>query len=608
MASQGAASLVESSPGSESLRGWPLPPALTAEVHNLIARLDANQRMWLSGYLAGTAQAFEQPAAVAPPAPQRTITILYGSQSGNAESLAHKFADTLQRHSLSCSVLDMADCGKAELMAATTVLVVVSTQGEGDPPDRARSLWELLNSRKAPRLSHLRYAVLGLGDSSYEHFCEMGRQFDARLEALGAQRMHPRADCDVDFETAADAWIGSVAGKLAEDSGTRVSVAEPARDTAAVAVAYTRKNPFHAELLLNQRITASASTKDVRHIELSLTGSELHYEPGDAIGIVPRNDPQAVDELLSALPFSAEASVTVGNSTISLRESLLQHYEIGPISRSLLERYSSAMGEPSLKELLADGSSESLPERMRGWHLVDLVQEFPPGRGVDAQAFTQCLRPLAPRLYSIASSLRASPEEAHLTVSVVEYEVRGRKRRGVVSGMLARIDSGETLPIYVHRNAGFRLPAPDVPIIMIGPGTGVAPFRAFVAERAALGAPGRNWLFFGDRSFETDFLYQAEWLAWRKQGVLTRIEVAFSRDQPEKVYVQHRIRDCGAELWRWLEEGAHVYVCGDAQQMAPDVHRALTEVAERHGGLSEERAAEYFSELVRQRRYQRDVY
>ncbi len=596
-------------PGADVWPGSPLPAALAVEIQGLIERLDQGQRVWLSGYLAGLARAAAHPQPVASAAPAPAVTLLYGSQTGNAESLAQRFAAKLQSNGLPCALLDMADCGKAELLAATALLVVVSTQGEGDPPDRARSLVELLNSRKAPRLSHLRYAVLGLGDSSYQHFCATGRQFDTRLEALGAQRLQPRADCDVDFETAADSWIAGLVGTLAVANGgaVHVSRAVPARDAAAVAIAHTRKNPFHAELLLNQRLTATGSSKDVRHVELSLSGSSIHYEPGDAIGIVPRNDAESVDELLAALPFSAEAAVTRGTETLSLRDSLLQHFEIGAVNRPTLERYASAFGESSLLQLLADTPEGAVPARLRGWHLTDLVQACPPGVS-DAQSFTDCLRPMAPRLYSIASSLRAAPEEAHLTVSVVEYEVRGRKRQGVVSGMLARASADQALPVYLHRNAGFRLPAPDVPIVMIGPGTGVAPFRAFLAERHALGAKGRNWLFFGDRTFETDFLYQADWLAWRKQGVLTRIEVAFSRDQEEKVYVQHRMRACGAELWRWLEEGAHVYICGDAQQMAPDVHQALLDIAKSHGSLSEDRAAGYFSALVRQRRYQRDIY
>jgi sulfite reductase (NADPH) flavoprotein alpha-component len=465
------------------------------------------------------------------------------------------------------------------------------------------SLWELLSGRKAPQLGHVRYAVLGLGDSSYSKFCETGKQFDKRLQDLGATRIHDRADCDVDFEGVAQAWTRAVVEKL---SAARASVSNVATESippprVSVSHAYTRKNPFQADVLVNQRLTARASSKDVRHIELSLEGSHIHYEPGDSIGVVAQNSSGAVDELLHALPFHAESTVSIGTEQTSLRAALANGLDIGPIGPSFLRKYADA----TQADLPAD---EDRLRQIASRDLVHLVRDYPPAN-LDAGAFAALLRPLAPRLYSIASSLHASPHEAHLTVAVTKYEARGTLREGVASGMLASLISEDaTVPLYLHRNAGFRLPAPDAPIIMIGPGTGVAPFRAFVAERAALGAKGRNWLFFGDRSFETDFLYQSEWLAWRKQGLLSRLEIAFSRDQSEKVYVQHRMRHCGAELWSWLQDGAYIYVCGDATGMAPDVHAALMEIITRHGGLTAEQAAEYVAELRRARRYQRDVY
>jgi sulfite reductase (NADPH) flavoprotein alpha-component len=554
-------------PAPRAQDGWdtaPLPPGVVEDARRLVEGLDGAQRLWLSGWLAGSVAAAATPHAhpARPP-----VTILFGSQSGNAERVARQAAERLERSGVPSTVLDMIDCGKPELLAATTLLVVVSTQGEGDPPDRAIGLWELLNGRKAPSLAHLSFGVLALGDSTYRNFCETGRRFDARLEALGGRRLRPRIDCDVEFDAPAAAWMEDLASCLAEPDAAAAPRSVPA--SASVSSAWTRRNPFRAPLLGNQRLTASGSSKDVRHIELSLEGSGIRYEPGDALGIVPRNHDADVEALLAALPYDPEAPVELESHTVSLREALLTRADIA---------------------------------------LVDLARCSPPAQ-LDAAAFVTGLRPLAPRLYSIASSPHTSPDEAHLTVGVVEYSHEGRLRRGLVSGTLAALDGeGEHLPVYLHRNAGFRLPAPDRPVVMIGAGTGIAPYRAFLAERAALGAPGRNWLLFGDRCFETDFLYQSELLAWRRQGVLTRIDVAFSRDQPEKVYVQQRLVENGARLWDWLQDGACIYVCGDAQRMAPDVHAALLAVVGRHGGLDEEAAAEYLRGLQRERRYQRDVY
>lgn len=607
---------VAQSPPSDPWAAAPIPPALAAELRALVARLDREQRLWLSGFLAGLeAQAAPAPMA-APEAARPAVTVLFGSQTGNSERLAKQLADRLAERGIRFTLLDMLQCNKTHLQEAQTLLLVVSTHGDGDPPERAAPFAELLASRKAPRLEHVRYSVLALGDSSYEKFCETGRRFDARLEALGAERLHPREECDVDFEAPAARWIDAVVGKLEQSlasSSARLHV-EPLtgdRRTASVSNAYTRKNPFVAAVLANQRLTASGSTKDVRHIELSLEGSNIHYEPGDSIGIVPRNREQDVDALLEHLPFAAESAVPVdahSQSTMPLRQALIERFEIGPVTRRFLERYAEAIHSPELAAV-ASASDEEVGRFMRGRHVVDVVRAHAPN-GLDAAGFARLLPPLAPRLYSIASSQHATPDEAHLTVSIVQYESFGHARRGVVSGTLADLSGDDAfLPIYLHRNPAFRLPADrETPIVMIGPGTGIAPFRAFLAERDATGASGRNWLFFGDRTFEHDFLYQAEWLDLRKRGLLTRMDVAFSRDQETKCYVQHRMLEHGAELWRWIAEGAYVYVCGDAQHMAPDVHAALSRIVAEHGALTDEEAAEYVLEMQQQRRYQRDVY
>jgi len=591
-----------------------MAPSLAAEVRALVSRLDRDQRLWLSGFLAGLeSQTQPAPAPVSVPETGRpAVTVLFGSQTGNSERLAKQIADRLTERGVRFALLDMLQCNKSHLQDAQHLLLIVSTHGDGDPPERAVPLSELLAGRRAPRLEHVRYAVLALGDSSYEKYCEAGRQFDARLEALGAQRLHPREECDVDFEAPAARWIDAVVGKLEQSLGTtqpRLHVDPADRRTASVSNAYTRKNPFAAAMLANQHLTATGSTKDVRHIELALEGSNMHYEPGDSIGIVPRNCEQDVDALLERLPFAAESPVPAdAHTTVPLRQALIERFEIGPVTRPFLKRYAEAIRSSELA-MVAAASDEEISRFMRGRHVADVVAAHAPG-GLEAHAFARLLPPLAPRLYSIASSQRSTPDEVHLTVSIVQYESFGRARRGVVSGTLADLTSEDAvLPIYLHRNPAFRLPAdPQTPIVMIGPGTGVAPFRAFLAERAEAGAAGRNWLFFGDRSFEHDFLYQAEWLELRKRGLLTRMDVAFSRDQSSKVYVQHRMLEQGAELWRWIEDGAYVYVCGDAQHMAPDVHEALLKVIVEHGGLDEEGAAEHILGLQQQRRYQRDVY
>lgn len=605
-------SLVEDRP--QTVAAWAsalFDPALADEAQRLIGRLDARQRLWLSGYLAGSLADVAVKAAAPADASQPLVTILYGSHSGNGEQLAKQIAESVARRGLSSVCMDMLDCRKTHLQEAQHLLVVVSTHGEGDPPDRAKPLYELLHGRKAPKLEHLRYSVLALGDSSYAMFCETGRRFDAQLQQLGGRRLCARAECDVDFQATADRWIEEVVESIArEHASTTPSVgASSARPSATIATAYTRKQPFQAAVLVNQRLTTRTSTKDVRHIELSIEGAGIHYEPGDALGIVPRNRDSDVDALLELLPFAAEANVDVGSQSVTLRDALTHHLDIGLLTRTAVERYSEMTKDAALRELASAGREDDLRRYLSGRHLIDLLQAHRPA-DLEPGAFVQMLRPLAPRLYSIASSLRAVPDEVHLTVSNVAYESHGRERHGVVSAALAQL-TGEAAvaPVYLHRNPAFHLPAAaDAPLIMIGPGTGVAPFRAFLQEREAVGARGRNWLFFGDRSFWSDFLYQAEWLEWRKRGVLERIDVAFSRDGVQKVYVQQRIREKGREVYAWLENGAHIYVCGDAQSMAPDVERALTEVVREHGAMTAEQADEYLLQLQRDRRYRKDVY
>jgi sulfite reductase (NADPH) flavoprotein alpha-component len=581
----------------------PFDPPAVQDVRRVVQLLNAQQRLWLSGYLAGSvgvATALAE-APVSVPSADPIVTVLYGSQSGNCERLASQVAEALTARGVPHVVLDMLDCRKSHLQEARNLLVIVSTHGEGDPPDRAAALHELLHSRKAPPLKHLKYAVLALGDSSYEHFCETGRQFDARLAALGAESLQARVDCDVDYEQSAREWIDAVVDRLAsQHAKVPAQPSSPFEPTLApVATAYTRKNPFLAPVLANQRLTARDSEKDVRHIELSLEGSGIHYEPGDAIGVVVRNASERVDAILSVVPYAAETPIAHEGASLPLRD-VLQGCDIGLVTRTFAEKYLARLG---LSERAAS------IDFARSVQLEDFLREHAPS-DLSADEFVKLLRPLAPRLYSIASSPRATPDEVHLTVALVQFELNGVNRYGVASEQFARMTGDDAVaPIYLHRNPNFRLPQDSAsPIIMIGPGTGVAPFRGFIAEREAQGARGRNWLFFGERRFQSDFLYQAEWLDYRKRGVLNRIELAFSRDQAQKIYVQHRMREHGRELYAWLQEGAYVYVCGDATRMASDVQDALLAILHEHGGYSAERAAEELLELQRVRRYQRDVY
>lgn len=595
----------------------PLTREQAEQLSRLVDDLRSDQLTWLSGYLAGltAATAAAAPAtaqAAAAPAEAPELTILYGSQTGNAEGIALQAAQKAEARGFRVQVLDMGDVKKPQLKSASRLLVIVSTHGEGDPPDNAIELHELVGSKKAPPMKDAKFSVLALGDTSYEHFCQTGRDFDQRLEALGGTRIHPRTDCDVDFDDDAEAWIeGALEAFSAELESTPSNVVTfgPTAATVTEASQWTKKNPFPATLLENLVLNGRGSEKETRHIELSLEDSGLQWEPGDSLGVLPTNDPRDVEDITLALGFSGDETVTGPRGEVSLRDALAHDYEITTLTRPFLQSWAELSESAELRALLADDKREALREWLWGRQLIDVLQSWPVG-GMSAQEFVERLRKLPPRLYSIASSHSANPDEVHLTVATVRYHAHGRDRGGVASTWLAdRIDDDTAVPVYVDHNRNFRLPDnDDTPIIMIGPGTGVAPFRAFVEEREARGAGGRNWLIFGEQRFRSDFLYQREWLRWRDTGALDRIDVAFSRDQAEKVYVQHRIRDNARDIHAWLEEGAHVYVCGDAERMAPDVHQALIDVLASEGGLSAEDAGARLGQLQKEKRYQRDVY
>ena len=598
--------------------------ALTLEqwqhVEALARTLTPAQARWISGYFAGLDAGLLRGGApaggeAAPAASQgRTLTILYGTETGNSRDLGRALAAAASERGLSPNLLDMADYKSRMLKDEQDLLVIVSTYGEGDPPQPSVGFFEFLEGKRAPKLDDLRFSVLALGDSTYEKYCEAGKRVDARLEELGASRISDRVDCDIDYEDPAAVWSKTVVDLLAADQVAAATalpgLAIPSTiPTAAGTPAHDKKNPFLATVIESIAIVGRHSTKETRHIEVDLAGSGLVYEPGDALGIAASNDPATVAQLLDATGLSADAAVSVKGETLPLGEALHRKFEVAIASPRFLEQWAKLTGSTELQALRTE---EGAAERMlflRNNHVVDIVRKFPLP-GVDAESLLAGLRPLQPRLYSIASSLAAAADEAHLTVSPVRYSLHGESRSGVASGQLAdRIEVGDTLPVYIQHNPHFGLPKGDAPIIMVGAGTGVAPYRGFLQEREATGTGGRSWLFFGERNFRSDFLYQAEWQQWLKEGVLSRIDVAFSRDRGQpKVYVQHRMLEQAKDLYSWLEEGAHFYVCGDEKSMARDVHDTLIQIVSEQGNVDRDTAEAYVRRLASDHRYQRDVY
>ena len=584
----------------------PLDADRRRRVHDAVAGLGANELHWVSGYLAGLAAA-EAPAAAADAAAGPALTILYGSQTGNGERVARELAAAAEARGAAATLQSLADYRPARLKQETRVTLVVSTHGDGDPPDDAELFREFLLADTAPKLDRLQFAVLALGDSSYVNFCQTGRELDARLAELGAVRLLPLAECDLDFENEATRWRDAVIDALpaapAPQRPHLRAVESPAEPTV-----WTRERPFAAEVLVNQKITGSGSDKDVRHIELSLEGSGIRYEPGDALAIVAENPPRLVRELLAAFGWQADAAVAVDGESRPLGTVLARDREITATSAGFLRRWASLSASRELDATLTAGGAP-LAGLLRTHQVIDVVRQYPATGDVDPADFIASLRRLAPRSYSIASSIEANPDEVHITVAAVRYEAFGSLHDGAASTFLAdRVAAGDRVPVFVERNSRFRLPADDTPIIMIGPGTGVAPFRAFVEERAERNAGGDTWLIFGERRRRSDFLYQLEWQRHLKAGNLTRLDVAFSRDQAHKVYVQDRLREQAGRVWRWLERGASIYVCGDAERMAGDVHAALVEIIGQQAGIDAQAAEQRLRELRRAGRYQRDVY
>lgn len=588
----------------------PLNPEQLARLQAATTDFTPTQLAWVSGYFWGMlnqqlgavvsapAQAVEAPA----------ITLISASQTGNARRVAEALRDDLQAAQLNVKLVNAGDYKFKQIAGEKLLVVVTSTQGEGEPPEEAVALHKFLFSKKAPKLDGTAFAVFGLGDTSYEFFCQSGKDFDSKLAELGGERLLDRVDADVEYQAAAAEWRARVVDVLK----ARAPTAAPAQLATSGAVneihtsPYTKEAPLTATLAVNQKITGRDSEKDVRHIEIDLGDSGLRYQPGDALGVWYQNDPALVKELVELLWLKGDEPVTVEGKTLPLAQALEWHFELTVNTANIVENYATLTRSETLLPLVGDKAQ--LQHYAATTPIVDMVR-FSPAQ-LDAEALIGLLRPLTPRLYSIASSQAEAENEVHVTVGVVRYDIEGRARAGGASSFLAdRVEEDGEVRIFIEHNDNFRLPAnPQTPVIMIGPGTGIAPFRAFMQQRAAEGAEGKNWLFFGNPHFTEDFLYQVEWQSYVKEGVLSRIDLAWSRDQQQKIYVQDKLREQGAEVWRWINDGAHIYVCGDANRMAKDVEQALLEVIAEYGAMDAEAADEFLSELRVERRYQRDVY
>ncbi len=571
------------------------------------------QLAWASGYLAAKSEQGQsaQVSVASAVAPASTLTILYASQTGNAKGVASQVEQSASAAGINVKLVNISDYKAKALKNESHILIVASTNGEGEPPDDAIEFHEFLLGKKAPKLPKLSYSVLALGDSSYEFFCQTGKDFDERLQALGAKQVMPRVDCDVDYDSDTESWILTIIESLKDELTQTDAVLAPVIDLPVASTSqYSKQNPLNAEFILSQKITGRDSAKDVRHIEIDLGESGLTYQPGDALGVYFENDSSLVAELLTALNFTGDEQVSIKingeQQNLALKKALTSQLEITQTAPAFIEFWAKQSGDENLLAIAADKNSAR--EFSANHQIVDVVSLAT--AELAAQTFIEALRKITPRLYSIASAQAEVEEEVHLTVGLVNYEQNDKQRFGGASHFLAEgVEEGQNIRVFVEHNDNFRLPSDNnTPVIMIGPGTGVAPFRAFMQQRDAEEASGDNWMLFGDQTFTQDFLYQVEWQNYLKSGLLTRMDVAFSRDQATKVYVQDRLKEQACDVFAWLERGAHLYVCGDANRMAKDVHQTLIDIISEQGQLSSEQAEQYLKDLRSNKRYQKDVY
>lgn len=589
---------------------------LTPEALQTLSGLTQTQLAWLSGYAWAKSQGVNAESAVgfagvsAQLGEPLKVTVLSASQTGNAKGIADKLAERLKVEGVNVNRMQLKDYKAKNIADERLVLLVTSTQGEGEAPEEGVVLLKLLNSKKAPKLDSLQFAVLGLGDSSYPNFCQAGKDFDKRFAELGGSRLLELGLADLDFQASAEQWINDVVEtvKVKNSATSQVKVDDVIHGitTSQKVSQYNKENPFPATLLTNQRITDHSAEKDVRHLEFDLSGSDLSYQAGDVLGVYFENDPALVSEILVTLSLKGDEEVSVNGKLFDISTALQTQFELTQNTSAFVKGYVELAHDETLNAIVAD--AEQLQQFVQNTPVVDVINAFP--TSVSAADFVNLLRPITPRLYSISSSPAEVGEEVHLSVGVVRFEHNGKTRSGAASSYLAdRVEEDSTVRVFVEHNDNFKLPQDTTkPIIMIGSGTGIAPFRAFVQQRAADNAEGKNWLIFGNQHFALDFLYQAEWQQFQKEGFLHKYSFAWSRDQAEKIYVQDKIREQGVEVWQWLQEGAYVYVCGDASRMAKDVNQALIDVIAEQGKLSQEEAEEYLDNLREGKRYQRDVY
>ena len=614
-----------------SVTNSPFTEGQATQINELLQILTPEQKVWLSGYLVANQQLtsgtsdtqgsqigavskdtetmLQQNEPTIQPE-KRAITLLYGSETGNAQGLAEIFEERLSNIGHNVTLKAMDEFKPKNLKNVEDLFIITSTQGEGDPPDNAAELHEFIHGRKAPKLEGVRFSVLALGDQTYEFFCQTGKDFDKKLEELGAERLYERVDCDVDYEEDAEKWMANVINTIdSAPEGTQSEQVVSESIKSAKEKKYSKANPYQAEVLENINLNGRGSNKETRHIEFLLDNFGEEYEVGDCLVVLPQNDPALVELLMSTLGWDPgdQIEISEDGDTISLEEALTSYFEITKLTRPLLQNAAAYFDNEALEDKVQD--SEWIQNYIEGRDFIDLLNDFPPEE-LEPEDLYQILRKLPPREYSISSSYQSLPDEVHITVGAVRYNTHGRDRSGVCSVQFAeRIQPGDTVPIYLKRNPNFKFPKNgDTPVIMIGPGTGIAPFRAHMQEREEYGYKGNTWLFFGDQHFTTDFLYQTEWQEWLKDGVLEKMNVAFSRDTDQKVYVQHRIAEHSKEFNEWLEKGASIYICGDEKNMAKDVHQAIRNVLVKEQNLTEEDAESYLKQMKKDKRYQRDVY
>lgn len=572
------------------------------------APFSAEQRVWLNGFLAGLF--LDSHAESAAPTQSLEVAVYFATQSGTAERLAKKLSKALKAAGHRPAIASVENVTPKALASQKVAVFFASTYGEGDPPDNATNFRDLLFAESASSLQGLRYAVFSLGDRSYENFCKFGSDLDERLESLGAERLLPRLESDVDVDAFFEPWHTQLIETVIGQHSFADAVTDTPVPTNSIPQKHNRDNPYHAKLRERTPLTRNFSSKLTMHLAFDLEGSDVHYQVGDACGILAQNDPALIEAILSQLPFVPSTVVSLPQvGDVSIEEALLFHLQPSRLTRKMVQAFAAKAGCGTLASMMQPEQSAHLNAYIYDRGLIDLLQDYPGVIG-SPEELVAMLPKLAPRLYSISSSPAVHGRELHCTVAVVRYRSHNRERGGVASTMLAdRVAVGSRVPIYIQPNSRFRVPSDsNTPVIMIGPGTGIAPFRAFLHERRALGHAGRNWLFFGERSASSDFLYGCELTQFAEEGHLTRLDTAFSRDQSHKVYVQDRMLEAGGDLFRWLEEGAELYVCGDASRMAKDVHRTLHRIVETHGSMTPDAAQEYVSALSENHRYHRDVY